>query len=283
MEGAPQCGGLVVGDRVGPYVLEAVLGEGGMGCVFRARREDADPPVALKVLKPEFAGDAEYVRRFDHEARATARVSSPNLVALVDVGEADGRPYMAMTYLDGTSLEDRLASEGPLPAAAVVGICCEMAAGLDALHGDGLVHRDVKPANVMLGSDGRATLTDFGLARGEGYTWLTRAGQVMGTIDYMAPELIMGERATPASDIYSLACVTFQCLAGRQPFAGADVTGLAMAILREPPSDPCAGREDTDVEFSLRVREGLAKDPARRPASASAYAERLREALRAAG
>ncbi|TMK39404.1 MAG: serine/threonine protein kinase [Actinobacteria bacterium] len=279
MEGAQNdCGGLSVGTTLGPYRLEAVLGEGGMGCVFRARRESDGETVALKVLKPGLATQEEYARRFAHEARATAEVHHPHLVALLEVASYDGRPCLAMQYLTGRSLEDRLHA-GPLGLAEAVTVCRQVAAGLDTLHAAGLVHRDIKSANVVVDEGGSATLTDFGLARGEGYSWLTQPGQVMGTIDYMAPELIMGERATPRSDVYSLGCVVWECLAGRRPFAGAEMTALAMAILSEPPQDPCAGRTDASVEFSLRVREALAKDPARRPASAGAYAERLAEAL----
>jgi serine/threonine-protein kinase len=279
MEGAQnECGGLSVGSSLGPYRLEAVLGEGGMGCVFRAHRETDGETVALKVLKPGLATQEEYARRFAHEARATAEVHHPSLVALLEVASHEGRPCLAMRYLTGRSLEDRL-RDGPLGIGETVAVCRQVGAGLDALHAAGLVHRDVKSSNVIVDEGGSATLADFGLARGEGYSWLTQPGQVMGTIDYMAPELIMGERATPRSDVYSLGCLVWECLAGRRPFAGRDMTELAMAILREPPQDPCAERTDANVELSLRVREALAKDPVRRPASASEYAERLADAL----
>jgi serine/threonine-protein kinase len=276
MEGArDQCGGLAVGSTLGPYRLDSVLGEGGMGCVFGAHREPDGETIALKVLKPDLANQTEYSRRFAHEARAAAQVAHPHLVELLDVGEYEGRPCLAMRYVTGCSLEARIASEGPLPIPETVRMCTEVAAGLDALHEAGLVHRDVKTANVMLDEAGRATLTDLGLARGEGYSMLTAPGQVMGTIDYMAPELITGERASPSSDVYSLGCVVFECLAGHRPFAATDLVRLAMAVLREPPADPCADRTDSTVDFSLAAREALAKNPDRRPASASAYAERL--------
>ncbi|HEX2016221.1 MAG TPA: serine/threonine-protein kinase, partial [Solirubrobacteraceae bacterium] len=188
------CGGLAVGEAVGPYLLEGVLGEGGMGCVFLARRQDADELVALKVLKAGLPAEQEYARRFAHEARATAAVRHPHLVELLEVGEHNRRPYLAMRYVAGASLEDRLAGGEAMTATETVTLCAQVASALDALHEAGLVHRDVKAANVLIDATGDATLTDFGLARAEGYTALTRPGQVMGTIDYMAPELLMGER-----------------------------------------------------------------------------------------
>ena len=195
---------LVVGDSLGPYWLEALLGEGGMGLVFKAVRAGDGAVVALKVLKMDLTHDDVYRQRFVHEARSAAEVQDPHLVPILDAGEADGRDYLAVGFVDGRTLDETIAEEGPLPIEKTLGVAADMGAGLDALHGAGIVHRDIKASNIMLGQDGTAMLTDFGLAKGRAYTVLTKPGQVMGTLDYLAPELIRGQKAAPASDIYAI-------------------------------------------------------------------------------
>jgi serine/threonine protein kinase len=267
---------LEVGQRLGPYRIEARLGQGGMGVVFRARHEGDGRTVALKVLRDELSQDLGYRRRLAREARAAAEVDHPNLTRVLEAGEADGRAYLAVRYVDGRSLAERLAAEGPLPSPALLRLAAEVGAGLDALHGRGLVHRDVKPANILLTGDGTAVLGDFGLAKGQADTVLTKPGQVLGTLDYLAPELIRGGPAGPASDLYALGCVVFACIAGAPPFAGRGILQTGMAHLEEEPGDPGAGRPDLPPAVSWTVRQALAKDPGRRPPSATAFARMLR-------
>ena len=267
---------LEVGHRLGPYRIEARLGQGGMGIVFRALHDGDGRTVALKVLRDELSADDTFKRRLAREARAAAEVDHPNLAPVLEAGEADGRVYLAIRYVEGRSLAGRLLADGPLPLADLVRLAAEVGAGLDALHDRGIVHRDVKPANILLGSDGAAVLGDFGLAKGRAYTVLTRPGQVLGTLDYLAPELIRGEPAGPLSDLYALGCVLFECVAGAPPFAGRGVLRAGMAHLEEEPGDPARERADVPPSVSWTVRQALAKDPARRPPSAAALARMLR-------
>jgi serine/threonine protein kinase len=266
---------LEVGHRLGPYRIEARLGQGGMGIVFRALHDDGRT-VALKVLREELAADGAFRRRLAREARAAAEVAHPNLAPVLEAGEADGRLYLAVGYVEGRSLAERLADGGPLPVDELVRLAAEVGAGLDALHRRGIVHRDVKSANILLAADETAVLGDFGLAKGRAWTVLTRPGQVLGTLDYLAPELIRGEPAGPLSDLYALGCVLYECLAGTPPFAGRGVLRIGMAHLEEEPGDPAAGRSDVPPALSWTVRQALAKDPARRPTSAGALARMLR-------
>lgn len=268
------------GATVGPYRIEATLGEGGMGSVYRAIRLDDGSVVALKVVKSKLAADKSYARRFAHEARAASRVRHKHLIPLLDFGEADGRPYLAMRYVSGRSLEQRIDEEGPLPVADVVRVAAQIGSALDALHAQGVVHRDVKAANIMLEQNGSASLTDFGLAKGRGFSTLTRPGQIVGTIDYLAPERIRGEQASAMTDIYALGCVVYEAIAGRPPFAGKSVLEVGMAILEDDPPDPCAGRGDVPLEFSRVVGLALAKDPDARPKTGILYANLLTFASR---
>jgi serine/threonine-protein kinase len=189
---------LEAGDRLGPYLLQARLGEGGMGVVFLAVEEPDGQTVALKVLRKELASDVTFRRRFAHEARAARQVQHPNLVAVLSSGEHDGYPFLALEYVSGGSLVERLA-KGVLGLAELLRLADDLAAGLDALHQGGIVHRDVKLANVLLDEFGKAKLTDFGLARGPAFSLLTQRGDVVGTLDYLAPERIRGTPADQAS------------------------------------------------------------------------------------
>src|SRR4051812_38164735 len=179
-----------VGDRLGPYVLAEELGRGSMGTVFRASRGGED--VALKLLRRELTSDEMFRRRFEREGRIAASVRHPHVVEVVDTGEAEGVPYLASRLVVGRSLAQRLEDDGPLPDDDLVRVLTEVATALDVLHERGLVHRDVKPSNVMLDADEHAALADFGLARGAADTVLTTPGHVSGTIDYLAPELVRG-------------------------------------------------------------------------------------------
>ena len=270
----PMAGQLEVGDTLGAYRVESVLGEGGMGKVFGARHEDGTQ-VALKVLKPELAGDYIFQHRFNQEARAAAEVHNEHLVPIFEAAEADGFQYLAVAYLPGGSLADRLGAEGTLAPAAAAQVVAQVALGLDALHGAGIVHRDVKPGNVLFDAAGTAKLTDFGLAKGRAYTVLTQPGQVIGTLDYLAPELIRGEPATPASDVYALGCVAYECVAGAAPFAHKTFFEIGLAHLEETPADPREKRPDLPAGLVAAILATLEKDASSRPAGAAAFADLL--------
>jgi eukaryotic-like serine/threonine-protein kinase len=258
-------------QRLGRYVLEERLGQGAMGTVYRAVRDDG-VVVALKVVSGDLATDETYRRRFQREGRIAASVSHPNIVEVVEAGEADGMPFLASRLVEGRTLVERL-EEGPLGEAELVRMVAELAAALDVLHERGLVHRDVKPANVIVRGDGTALLADFGLARGADDTVLTQPGRVSGTVDYLAPELVRGGAATPASDVYALGCLAYECLSGGPPFASRSVPEAILAHLESPP-------EPLDSPLSHAVLQALAKDPADRPPTAAAYALMLRVSLR---
>jgi serine/threonine-protein kinase len=264
------------GDVLGDYKLESELGEGGMGLVFRATRTSDGKEVALKVLKLALANDLLFQHRFRQEARAAAEVHEPHLVPILEASDADGRHYLAVDYIEGGSLTDRIADKGRLDGADLVRMVSEIGAGLDALHAAGIVHRDIKPQNILYDLEGTAMLTDFGLAKGRAYTVLTQPGQVMGTLDYLAPELIRGEPATPLTDVYALGCVAFECVAGKAPFADKSLFQVGIAHLEEPPPDPSEDRPDISPQVAAALLAGLEKDPAARPQSAGAYAELLR-------
>lgn len=272
----PQPSTIGVGDTVGPYRLEAILGQGAMGIVFRAVRGGDGETVALKVLRDELAADEVYRRRFVREGAIARELDHAHLVAVVDAGEADGRYYLASRYVRGRSLAEQLAAEGPAPVADVVRLAAELGGALDELHGRELVHRDVKPANILVSERGDRLLTDFGVARGPAHTALTKAGKVVGTIDYLAPEVIAANRAAPASDLYSFACVVYECLTGAAPFAGRGIAEACVAHLNETPESPAAVRREVPEDLSWAVMQGLAKDPARRPRTGKAFARLLK-------
>jgi serine/threonine-protein kinase len=266
---------LDVGATVGPYRIVRPLGDGAMGIVFQATREPDGETVALKVLRPELSTDATYRQRFVHEARAAGAVHHKHLVPIVDAGEADGRSYLAVAFVPGHTLEARLADEDAVPIPEIVRVVAHVGAALDALHAAGIVHRDVKPSNIMLDERGSAFLTDFGLAKGRAYTVLTRPGMVMGTLDYLAPEVFRGGEATPASDRYALGAVAYECVAGRSPFADVSLFELATAHLNRTPDDPTAARADAPPGMALAILAALAKEPAERPPTGTAFATLL--------
>jgi serine/threonine protein kinase len=268
---------LAVGDTLGPYKLEELLGEGGMGLVFRAVRDSDGEVVALKVMRFELIEDPVFGRRFQQEARAAQEVSEEHLVPVLEAGQADGRRFLASKYIPGETLDQKL-DEGPLDIAATAKYAQDVGAGLTALHEAGIVHRDLKPGNIIVTPDGKAMLTDFGLAKGRAYTVLTKPGQVMGTLDYLAPELVKGSPATPATDIYALGCTIYECVAGQAPFADKEGIQVGLAHVAEPPPPLSVFRDDLPDGFAEAVLSALAKDPEQRPASAIDYGNKLAEA-----
>jgi serine/threonine-protein kinase len=267
--------GAAGGERIGRYRLQTRLGEGAVGIVYRAVRVDDGLEVALKVLRAELSGDETYRHRFLHEARAASEVRHHHLVPVVDVGEADGRLFLASAFVSGTSLDDRIRGEGPLPLDDVLRMSAEIGSGLDELHRVRILHRDVKPSNILLTAEGGFALTDFGLAKGPAYTVLTTPGQLVGTLDYLAPELFRGEEASPATDLYAFGCVVFECLAGSPPFADRSIVEIGLAHMTQEPPDPGARRSDAPAELSWAVLRALAKVPEERPPTAAAYAHLL--------
>jgi serine/threonine protein kinase len=263
------------GETVGPYRIEDLIGEGGMGYVYRALAPSGET-VALKLVKPDLAKDSVFRRRFDREARTAARVGHPNVVPVVDTGEQDGIPYMAQQYITGGSLENKIERDQRLELPFVLDVCTQVAEGLDAMHAEGLIHRDVKPGNILLDETGKAYITDFGLMKDREASVLTRPGQALGSMDYMAPEQIRGEEVTAQSDVYALGCVMCECLSGKPPFADRQGMRILWAHLQEDPPDPCAERPDVPQDVSWAILRALEKEPEKRPPTATAYAHMVR-------
>ena len=266
-----------VGTRFGEYQIDALIGVGGMGKVYRARAADGTQ-VALKLVKADLARDETFRRRFRREARIAQTVRNPHVVAVRDTGEHDGLPYLAAQFIEGVTLDQKLSREGRLDLAMTVRICAQVADGLQALWEAGMVHRDVKPGNILLDLTENAYITDFGLAKDRDGTVLTRPGQPLGSMDYMPPEQIRGEPVTGAADIYSLGCVMFECVSGRPPFADREGMKVLWAHLQEEPPDPSVERTDISPEFVQALKAALRKDPAQRPHTSIEYARSLSQA-----
>jgi len=260
--------------RIGDYAIERLLGEGGMGQVYQATARDGTR-VALKLVKSDMARDETLRRRFQREARIAQTVKHPNVVPLIATAEHDGRPYMVQGFIEGIALDEKLKRDGPLDTASAVRIGADVAAGLEALWPAGMVHRDVRPANILLDERGRAYITDFGLAKDTQGSLLTRPGQALGSMDYMAPEQIRGESVTAATDIYALGCVMYECTCGRPPFAGVQGMRVLWAHLQDEPPDPCDLRSDMSLVFGRTLMLALRKDPDMRPQSAGEYVRML--------
>ena len=267
----------LVGSTVGPYRIVDLLGLGGMGRVYRALDGD-DQLVALKLVRGDLAQDGVFRKRFEREARIAQQVVHPHVVPVLATGEHDGVPYLAQRFIDGGSLEDRLRDEGRLAIAETLRIGAQVASGLAALGAEGMIHRDVKPANVLLDEQGTAYITDFGLAKDTRSTILTRPGQALGSPHYMAPEQIRGEDVTAATDVYSLGCVLYECLRGAPPFSEQRGMRVMFAQLTDMPTDPCADLADAPAGLGAAVLGALAKTPAQRPASAPEYVRSLYDA-----
>jgi len=266
---------LALGARIGPYTLVRRIGEGGMGVVYECARDGSPDAIALKLLRPELAQNDGYRRRFQHEVRAAREVGHPGLVPIVDAGEADGYHYLAMPFV-GTRTLKTLIRQGRLPLDRTLALAGRLGAALDAIHERGLLHRDIKSSNILLTDDGLPMLSDFGVAKGAGYTVLTRTGLMVGTLDYLAPELIRGEPATPASDVYAFACLIYECLAGEPPFSSRSMFEIGYAHLNDAPP-PLHGRiAGVSAELDRALLRGLEKEPRRRPHLAGAYAGMVR-------
>jgi serine/threonine protein kinase len=268
----------VEGTPFGRYRLTELLGRGGMGEVWRAHDTEIDRVVALKTLLPQFAQDRLFEQRFRREARAAARLDDPHIVPIYDVGEIDGRLYVTMRLINGLDLQTLL-DGGPLEPGRAVGIIEQVASALNAAHDVGLVHRDVKPSNVLLGKDDFAYLIDFGIARTADETALTSTGAAVGTWSYMAPERFNDGRIEASSDIYALACVLYQCLTGQRPFSGATLEQVAMAHMLTPPPRPSVRQQGIPAAMDQVIATGLAKDPDGRYSSTVEMARAARDVI----
>jgi serine/threonine protein kinase len=271
---------LTSGDRLGDFEIVEVAGAGGMGVVYKARQLSLDRDVALKVIKDEIAAEAEYRERFLREAKLAASVDHPHVVTVYDVGEEDGRLYLVMQWIDGSDLRQVLDSSGRLTPKRAIVIGEQLARALDAVHeASGLVHRDVKPANVLLrdvGGDDHAYLTDFGVAKPpEALEALTRTGSTVGTTGYLAPEQIRGKDAGPRSDLYSLGCLTFEMLTGKQPFTGENDLAVRWAHARDPRPLVSNVLPALGHRYDGFFVKALAIDPDQRFASGREFAEGL--------
>jgi len=249
------------GSTFASYKVEALVGRGGMGVVYRATDLSLERPVALKLIAPELADDDRFRGRFLKESRLAASLDHPNVIPIYDAGERDGQLYLAMRYVEGSDLKTMLARERKLAPERALRVLAQIAGALDAAHRRGLVHRDVKPANVLLDEDEHAYLTDFGISKHVGRT-STDTGQMVGTLDYLAPEQIRGEAVDGRSDCYALACVLYECLAGAPPFRRESEAETLWAHLHGEPA-PLLGYGALDPV----LRKGLAKDKDERPTS----------------
>jgi len=262
------------GQRVAGYRLERLIGEGASGVVFAAL-DERDATVALKLLRPDLAKDAALRARFAREARLAGDLQSKHVVPILEHGESEGVVYLVLPLYAGGSLLARLRTRGRLEVDETAELAAQLARGLDALHGRGIVHRDLKPGNVLFTADGTAAIADFGLARAADSTRLTLDGQLLGTPHYVAPELIEGREATPASDLYALGCVLYECVVGEPPFAAHRVTELGFAHLMTPPPDPRERRPELTADFALALLNALEKNPTARPTTPTALARML--------
>jgi serine/threonine protein kinase len=268
----------VQGTPFGRYQLIELLGRGGMGEVWRAHDTAIDRMVAIKTLLPHFAQDKTFEQRFRREARVAARLDDPHVVPIYDVGEIDSRLFVAMRLVTGDDLQT-LINHGPLDPGRAVHIIEHVASALHAAHKVGLVHRDVKPSNVLIAEDDFAYLIDFGIARAAGETGLTSTGATIGTWSYMAPERFSSGEIEPSSDIYALACVLYQSLTGQLPFPGTTLEQVAMAHMTTPPPKPSARRRFIPTAMDDVIAAGLAKDPSQRYPAARDLAQSARAAL----
>ncbi|MDU7428819.1 MAG: serine/threonine-protein kinase [Actinomyces urogenitalis] len=256
----------------GRYELVERIALGGMGEVWRATDLRSGRAVAAKILRPELTGDEIFLSRLRAEAANSRGLRHPNLAVVLDSGERDGSGWIIMELVQGRALSDILSEQGTMQAAEILPILAQVARALQVVHDAGVVHRDVKPSNILINREGLAKLTDFGISTGVHQRPLTATGMVMGTAQYLSPEQAMGHMATPAGDLYALGVIAYEALVGHRPFTGATQVDIAFAHVNQPvPPLPDA----TNPEVREIVMELLAKDPGARPRSAREVARRL--------
>ena len=274
----------MVGETVaGRYELEELVGHGGMSSVYKAHDRLLERNVALKILHEQYTSDDDFVERFKREARAVAQLSHPNIVTVIDRGEDAGRHYIVFEYIDGENLKELLVRSGRLSVRDALELGLQVARALAFAHEHSVVHRDVKPQNVLLDGDGRAKVTDFGIARSLDVEGVTITGTVLGTADYVAPEQAGGRQVDAQTDVYSLGVVLYELLAGEVPFTGDNFVAVAMKHVNEPPPSLLDVRGDVPPRVAAAVDRALEKDPRRRFPSMDAFAAELEACLAGLG
>ncbi|BCL24751.1 serine/threonine-protein kinase [Streptomyces tuirus] len=280
----------LVGQQIAGYRIEQEIGRGGMAVVYRARDLRLERTVALKLLAPELARNDTFRRRFTHESRAAAAIDHPHIVPVFEAGETDGVLYIAMRYVAGSDLRHVLDREGPMTPVTALRVAAQVASALDAAHDHGLVHRDVKPGNILVsrGTDSdhpeHVYLTDFGLTKKSlSLTGFTTVGQFVGTLDYVAPEQISGKPVDARCDVYGFACVVFETLAGHPPFIRDDDMALLWAHQYDEPPPLTGERPDLDPRVDPVFAQALAKSPDDRYPSCLAFVAALRAATTGGG
>lgn len=268
-----------VGSQFGQYRLDALVGRGGMGQVFRAYDTVREREVALKLLKADLATDETFQERFRRESQTAAKLGEPHIIPIHDYGEIDGVLYLDMRLVDGRDLREVLRGDGPMDPRAAVAVVEQVGSALDAAHAVGLVHRDVKPENVLVTPNGFAYLVDFGIAHHAGDSHLTRTGTAVGSIAYMAPEQLDNAPVGPVSDVYSLAAVLFELLTGRQPYPGDSVSAVVKATVLAPVPAPSTIRPAVTPALDAVVMRGLAKNAAERYPTAGEFVAAARAAV----
>lgn len=259
------------------YRLEDTVASGGMGQVFAATDERLRRRVAVKLLRESLVDDPRFVERFRREARAVAALNHPNIASVFDYGEEEGRHFIVMEYVDGHDLAEVIGFSGPLEPGRSALVAAQSCDALDHAHGSGIVHRDMKPANIILGPEDRVKVTDFGIARAVGDSTLTATGSVVGTAHYLAPEQASGAEVGPAADQYAMGVVLFEMLTGEVPFGGTSPIGIAMRHVADEVPPPSRLNSDVPARLDEVVAIATAKDPGRRYQSASQMADALRQ------
>jgi eukaryotic-like serine/threonine-protein kinase len=263
----------------GRYRLKAKLGSGGMSTVYLAADETLDRPVAVKVMHREMSEQPDQLERFRREARAVAKLSHPSVVAVIDAGEDGGHPYIVFEYVEGENLKQRIKRLGPLDTQEALAYAIEIANGLSVAHARRMVHRDVKPQNVLIDAEGRAKVTDFGIARQLEQQGVTDTGRVLGTTDYVSPEQAMGHGVDPRSDVYSLGVVLYEMLTGEVPFSADTQVGVAMKHVNEELPDVQRRRPGISAATALTIERATSKDPEKRYSSVVEMVADLETAL----
>src|SRR5690348_9480853 len=263
----------------GRYRLEDRIGAGGMSTVYRATDETLQRTVAIKLMNREIATDSDQLERFRREARAVAQLSHPHIVGVIDYGEDDGRPYIVFEYVEGETLKERIRRSGRLPITEAVAYAIEIARALGTAHARHIVHRDVKPQNVLVDEEGSAKVTDFGIARSLDEDGLTADGRVLGTTDYVSPEQALGHDVNGQSDIYSLGVVLYEMLTGDVPFHGENQVSVAMKHVREDLPDVKEVRPEVSAGLAAVLDRMTEKELDRRYADVDTLVADLEEAL----
>src|ERR687888_489983 len=247
----------------GRYKILRKLGAGGMANVYLAEDQELGRRVAIKILNERHAGDEQFVERFRREAKNAASLSHPNIVSIYDRGEAEGTYYIAMEYLDGRSLKELIIARGPAPVHVAIDYARQILAAIRFAHRHGIVHRDIKPHNVLVDAEGRLKVTDFGIARA-GVSQMTEAGSIIGTAQYLSPEQAKGAPVDQTSDLYSVGVVLYELLTGKVPFTGDSPVEIAMKHISATPEPPSERRAEVSPDLDMVVLRALAKHPADR-------------------